>query len=44
MMLIDKRGGALYQVRPDVIPQGYQTNEELCLWTAFYEMKARENG
>jgi hypothetical protein len=44
MRLIDRRGGTLHESRPDVIPQGYQTNEELALWAAFFEIRARENG
>lgn len=39
MSLAEARGGFLYQIRPDVIPQGYLTNEELALWTAYYELK-----
>lgn len=39
MLLIERRGGFLYQHRPDVIPQGFVTGEELSLWSAFYEMK-----
>lgn len=43
MRLIESRGGFLYQVRPDVIPQGFQTDEELALWAAFYEIRAQES-
>jgi hypothetical protein len=42
MILIEKRGGFLWQHRPDVIPQGFVTDEEISLWGAFYEMRARE--
>lgn len=42
MRLIEKRGGCLYQDRPDVIPQGWQTDEEVSLWVAFYERRERE--
>ena len=31
MQLLEMRGGYLYQHRPDVIPQGYLTDEELAL-------------
>jgi hypothetical protein len=39
MTLVEARGGYLYQHRPDVIPQGYLTSEELALWAAYYERK-----
>lgn len=41
MALLEQRGGYLYQHRPDVISQGFLTNEELALWEAYYE---RRNG
>lgn len=49
MALINLRGGYLYQHRPDVIPQGFITEEELALWAAWFEIrsseqKARRNG
>jgi hypothetical protein len=42
MRLLEMRGGYLYQHRPDVIPQGFVTDEELALWAAYYERKAAE--
>jgi hypothetical protein len=42
MRLLDLRGGYLYQHRPDVIPQGYVTDEELALWSAYYERRQAE--
>jgi hypothetical protein len=42
MRLLEMRGGFLYQHRPDVIPQGFMTDEELAMWTAYYERKAAE--
>lgn len=42
MALIDKRGGFLYEHRPDVIPQGFLTDEEVALWAVYYEKRARE--
>ena len=42
MRLAEQRGGFLYQHRPDVIPQGFQTEAEMALWVAFYEMRASE--
>lgn len=45
MKVIDMRGGYLYQHRPDVIPQGYLTEEELALWAVYLEMRdARVGG
>ena len=37
MQLIEQRGSFLYQHRPDVIPQGFVTDEELALWAAYFE-------
>lgn len=42
MRLLDARGGFLYEHRPDVIPQGYLTDEELTLWAAYYERRMDE--
>jgi hypothetical protein len=42
MRIAEQRGGYLYQVRPDVIPQGWMTDEELSLWAAYYERRAQE--
>lgn len=42
MKLIEQRGGFLYEHRPDVIPQGYVTAEELTLWVAYYEAQAAQ--
>lgn len=44
MQLIELRGGYLYQHRPDVIPHGRLTDEELALWSAYYERKQKEEG
>lgn len=41
MRLLDVRGGYLYQHRPDVIPQGFMTDEELVLWAAYYDLKQK---
>lgn len=43
MTLLNARGGYLYQHRPDIIPHGFVTDEELALWAAFFEMKAEEH-
>lgn len=42
MALLDKQGGYLYQHRPDIIPQGFVTQEELSLWSAYYEMRQKK--
>jgi hypothetical protein len=42
MQLLEQRGGFLHQHRPDIIPQGYLTDEEIGLWVAYYERKALE--
>ncbi len=42
MRLLELRGGYLYQHRPDVIPQGFMTDDEIALWGAFYERRAAE--
>jgi hypothetical protein len=36
------RGGYLYQHRPDIIPQGFLTDEELGLWAAYFERREAE--
>jgi len=40
MNMLEQRGGFLWQHRPDVIPQGYITDEEISLWTVYYERQA----
>ncbi len=42
MRIAEQRGGWLYQLRPDLIPQGWVTEEEMALWVAFYERRAVE--
>lgn len=42
MTLIESRGGFLYQHRPDLVPQGFLTGEELGLWCAYYELKQQK--
>lgn len=44
MKLLELRGGYLYQHRPDVMPHGMLTNEEVALWVAFHELRERERG
>ena len=43
MRIAEQRGGYLHQCRPDVIPQGWLTDEELALWEVFYERRAAES-
>lgn len=42
MQMLELRGGYLYQHRPDVIPQGRLTDEEVALWDAYYQKRAAE--
>lgn len=42
MRLLEMRGGYLYQHRPDIVPQGFVTDEELALWTAYLEQRNAE--
>lgn len=40
MMLIEQRGGFLHEHRPDVIPQGFMTEQETALWIVYHERRA----
>jgi hypothetical protein len=40
MQMLELRGGYLYQHRPDVVPHGFLSDEELALWAAYYEIRA----
>lgn len=42
MRLLELRGGYLHQHRPDIVPQGRITEEELVLWCAYFEMREAE--
>lgn len=42
MSFAEMRGGFLFQLRPDIIPQGYLTDEELAYWTVYYESKPKK--
>jgi len=44
MRLIDMRGGFLYQHRPDLIPHGRLTDEELALWAVYHDRRRGEDG
>jgi len=46
MALLDLRGSGefLFQVRPDVFPEGFLTQVEVCLWIEFYKEKEARNG
>jgi hypothetical protein len=37
MALLARRGGYLYEHRPDLFPQGFLTPAEVSLWAAYYE-------
>lgn len=43
-MLCDFRGHFLFEVRPDVFPQGYLTETELALWAMYYKNKNTKGG
>jgi hypothetical protein len=38
-MLCDLRGGYLFEIRPDVFPDGFLTDDEIELWGRYYEEK-----
>lgn len=42
MQVLDMRGGFLYQHRPDVMPYGFLSDDELVLWAAYYEARAAQ--
>lgn len=39
MPLLDMKGGYLYQVAPELFPEGRMTQNELALWTLYYRQK-----
>jgi hypothetical protein len=41
-MLCDLRGHFLFEVRPDVFPQGFLTYTEIELWARYYDHKNKE--
>jgi hypothetical protein len=41
--MLDMRGGFLYQHRPDLMPHGMLTNEEVSLWAVYHERRNRED-
>ena len=42
MQLLHLRGGFLHEHRPDIVPQGFVTEEELALWCAYLELRNAE--
>lgn len=34
----------MYQHRPDLFPQGYLTDDEIVLWSLYYETKEATRG
>lgn len=42
MTLAAERGRFLYEIRPDVCPEGYLADLELSLWGLFYEERDRQ--
>lgn len=41
MMLADKRGRFMYEIRPDLFPEGWLTDVELNLWDLYAEERNR---
>ncbi|MEY5098582.1 MAG: hypothetical protein RJA36_1301 [Pseudomonadota bacterium] len=41
LALADARGRFLYELRPDLFPEGHLTPLEELLWARFYEERAR---
>jgi hypothetical protein len=39
LSLAEAKGGYLFQLRPDLFPEGYVTDTELALWGLHYEAK-----
>ena len=44
MSLCHAKGRFLYEVRPDLFPQGFLTRLEIELWNDFYEEKNERHG
>jgi len=42
MSLCHARGRFLYEVQPDVFPEGFLTRTELELWARFYEQQSEQ--
>ncbi len=42
MSLLDIKGGYLYQVAPELFPEGRMTQNELTLWSMYYQVKGEE--
>jgi hypothetical protein len=43
MRLLEMRGGYLYEHRPDLIPQGFLTDEEVALWAVYHDRRGKES-
>jgi hypothetical protein len=41
MALCSERGRFLFEVRPDVFPEGHLTQSETALWALWYEERSR---
>jgi hypothetical protein len=44
MTLASTRGRFLFEIRPDVFPEGYLTSTEIGLWAEFYTHQKAING
>lgn len=41
LAMAENRGAFLFQIRPDIFPHGYLTNEEIELWEKYYANKPK---
>ena len=41
-MMADKAGKFLFEIRPDVFPEGYLTEGETALWAKYYENRPKK--
>lgn len=41
-MLAEKSGAFLFELRPDIFPEGYLTRTEIELWSMHYERKEQQ--
>ena len=39
MILAHARGRFLFEIRPDIFPEGFLTEHEIALWARFFEEK-----
>lgn len=44
MILAEMRGAFLFQVRPDLFPEGFLTETETELWNYYYDWREKSQG